>query len=137
MKALPLGSGQGDASEGMSGSSEPSFNMSCAPAVQKNQMAGVALHTSDNYDRAGMWLSLSEDGKSFEVFDVVAGGPAAKAGIKAGDHILAVDGESVESLDPPSLRMEIANRVSRKQLRLKMNAEGNLRNVTVMLRDLL
>jgi C-terminal processing protease CtpA/Prc len=45
---------------------------------------------------------------SFEVFDVVAGGPAAKAGIKAGDHILAVDGESLESLDLPSLRMEIA-----------------------------
>ena len=68
----------------------------------------------------------------------VGGGPAAKAGIKAGDHILAVDGESVESLqDLPSLRMEIANRVSIKQLRLKMNSEGNLRNVTVMLRDLL
>jgi hypothetical protein len=93
--------------------------------------------TSDNYDRAGMWLSLSEDGKSFEVFDVVASGPAAKAGIKAGDQILAVDGESVESLDLPALRMEIANRVSRKQLRLKMNSEGNLRNVRVMLRDLL
>jgi C-terminal processing protease CtpA/Prc len=73
----------------------------------------------------------------FEVFDVVAGGPAAKAGIKAGDHILAVDGESVESLDLPSLRMEIANKVSRKQLRLKMNSEGTLRNVTVMPRDLL
>jgi C-terminal processing protease CtpA/Prc len=74
---------------------------------------------------------------SFEVFDVVGGGPAAKAGIKAGDHILAVDGESVENLDLPSLRMEIASRVSRKQLRLKMNSEGTLRNVTVMLRDLL
>ena len=68
---------------------------------------------------------------------MVGGGPAAKAGIKAGDHILAVDGESVENLDLPSLRMEIASRVSRKQLRLKMNSEGTLRNVTVMLRDLL
>jgi C-terminal processing protease CtpA/Prc len=74
---------------------------------------------------------------SFEVFDLVAGGPAAKVGIKAGDHILAVDVESVDSLDLPSLRMEIANKVSRKQLRLKMNSEGTLRNVTVMLRDLL
>ena len=68
---------------------------------------------------------------------MVAGGPAAKAGIKAGDHILAVDGESVESLDLPSLRMEIANKVSRKQLRLKKNSEGTPRNVTVMPRDLL
>ena len=63
---------------------------------------------------------------------MVAGGPAAKAGIKAGDHIRAVDGESVESLGLPSLRMEIANRVSRKQLRSKMNSEGTIRNVTVM-----
>ena len=75
--------------------------------------------------------------KTGNPFDVVAGGPAANAGIKAGDHILAVDGESVESLDLPSLRMEIANRVSTKHLRLKMNSEGNLRNVKVMLRDLL
>jgi hypothetical protein len=92
---------------------------------------------SDKYDRAGMWLSLSEDGRSFEVLDVVVGGPAAKAGIKAGDHILAVDGQSAESLDLPALRMEIVNGVSIKQLRLKMNSEGNLRNVTVMLWDLL
>jgi len=56
---------------------------------------------------------------------VVAGGPAAKAGIKAGDHILAVDGESVESLDLPSLRMEIANKVSRKQLPLKNELGGH------------
>jgi hypothetical protein len=44
----------------------------------------------DVFDRAGIWVNLADTG--FEVVDVVAGGPAAEAGLKVGDRILAVDG---------------------------------------------
>jgi S1-C subfamily serine protease len=46
------------------------------------------------------WLgvdSLEEDGR-VKVMDVSADGPAAKAGLKAGDIILSVDGEPVDTL---------------------------------------
>ncbi len=46
---------------------------------------------TDVYDRAGMWLERGASG--IEVVDVVAGSPAAAAGVKAGDAIVAVDGK--------------------------------------------
>jgi hypothetical protein len=46
----------------------------------------------DTFDRAGLWIERG--GKGFEVIDVVAGSPAADAGIKVGDVIVAVDGKA-------------------------------------------
>ncbi|MBU9175677.1 aspartyl protease family protein [Burkholderia gladioli] len=43
----------------------------------------------DRYDRSGMWLALSRQG-GLQVVDVTANGPAAKAGIQAGDVIVKV-----------------------------------------------
>jgi membrane-associated protease RseP (regulator of RpoE activity) len=61
---------------------------------EKNNTFG----SRDTYDRAGLWLSGSTDGRSFEVFDVIERGPAAEAGLKVGDRVVALDGRSVESL---------------------------------------
>ena len=44
----------------------------------------------DVADRGGLWLERGNDG--FSVVDVVAGGPAAAAGLKAGDVIVEVNG---------------------------------------------
>lgn len=43
----------------------------------------------DRYDRSGMWLALSRQ-RGLQVMDVTANGPAAKAGIRAGDVIVKV-----------------------------------------------
>jgi len=98
---------------------------------EKNQAYG----SRDTYDRAGLWLSGSIDGRSFEVFDVVASGPAAEAGLKVGDRILRVDGRSVESLLLIATRNELKD--SRcKSVRLTVQDSAGTREVVVKLRDL-
>ena len=45
----------------------------------------------DVFDRSGMWVERSASG--FEVVDVIKDGPAAKAGLRAGNVIVAIDGK--------------------------------------------
>ena len=44
----------------------------------------------DVFDRAGLWANMGAHG--FTVIDVYSGGPADRAGLKAGDDIVSVDG---------------------------------------------
>ena len=46
----------------------------------------------------GMGIEIRKDGPAIDVVAVVAGGPAALAGLAAGDRITAVDGQSVAGL---------------------------------------
>jgi len=98
---------------------------------EKNSSYGLR----DTYDRAGLWLSRSEDGRSFEVFDVVAGGPAAKAGLKVGDRVVAFDGKSVESLQLIAAREELKD-ASRKNVRLTLQDGSRTRDVVINLSNL-
>jgi hypothetical protein len=59
---------------------------------EKNQNFGLR----DSYDRAGTWLS--QQGDSFAVFDVIPGGPADLAGLKAEDTVIAIDGTETSKL---------------------------------------
>jgi PDZ domain/Aspartyl protease len=54
----------------------------------KNQSFGSA----DIHDRSGLWLERGP--KGYEVIGVVGGGPAAAAGIKVDDVIVAIDGKN-------------------------------------------
>lgn len=99
--------------------------------LEKNSTYG----RRDTYDRAGLWLSGSADGRAFEVFDVVARGPAAEAGLKAGDRILRVDGRSVESLPLIEARSELKD-ARRRSVRLTVEDGARTREVVVQLRDL-
>jgi membrane-associated protease RseP (regulator of RpoE activity) len=56
----------------------------------------------DAYDRAGLWLNRARTG--FRVEGVVAGSPAAAAGLLPGDHVVAVDGRPWASLELHALR---------------------------------
>jgi C-terminal processing protease CtpA/Prc len=49
----------------------------------------------DIADRGGLWIERSDDG--FKVIDVVSDGPAAAAGLKAGDVIVEVNGYPVRA----------------------------------------
>jgi hypothetical protein len=89
----------------------------------------------DTYDRAGLWLSGSADGRSFEVFDVTARGPAAEAGLKPGDRVLRIDGRSVDGLRLIAARDELRD-ARRKTVRLTVQDGGGMREVVIKLRDL-
>jgi carboxyl-terminal processing protease len=89
----------------------------------------------DTYDRAGLWLSRSADGRAFEVYDVVARGPAAEAGLKAGDRVLRIDGRGVERLPLVEARSELKD-ARRKSVRLTVEDGARTREVVVRLRDL-
>jgi hypothetical protein len=96
---------------------------------------GSAYGRRGTYDRAGLWLSRSADGRAFEVYDVVARGPAAEAGLKVGDRVVAVDGKSVEALKLISTREGLKD-ARRKSVRLTVQAGTATREVVVRLRDL-
>ncbi len=89
----------------------------------------------DSYDRAGIWLS--QKGDAFEVFDVIQGGPADQAGLRVGDLVLAVDGESTAQLALTGLRdhWETADPGTIVKLEVQ-DAAGAKREVKVTLRDL-
>jgi hypothetical protein len=89
----------------------------------------------DTYDRAGLWLSGATDGRSFEIFDVVASGPAAEAGLKVGDRVVRIDGRSVESLRLIATRNELKES-RRKTVRLTVSDGATVREVVIKLRDL-
>lgn len=84
----------------------------------------------DIADRGGMWLERGDDG--FKVIDVVAGGPAAVAGLKAGDVIVEVNGYPSAQLLLPAVR-EVLRAPPGARVKLK-TAVGS--EVTVVLRDL-
>jgi hypothetical protein len=89
----------------------------------------------DPYDRAGLWLSGSADGRAFEVYDVVARGPADEAGLKVGDRVVAVDGKGVEGLKLIRTREGLKD-ARRKSVRLTVQTGATTREVVLRLRDL-
>jgi len=84
--------------------------------LEKNARYGHA----DRWDGTGMWLG--QRGDAFAVLDVMAGGPAAEAGLHAGDEIVAIDGRPTESLSLPDER-------------LRLYYDGRPRRIELTLRD--
>lgn len=89
---------------------------------------------ADAFDRAGMWMNEAEGG--FDVMDVFAGSPAAEAGIKTGDTIVAVDGRPVASVPLPALRQRFRTDAPGTKVTLKVRAGDAEREVVLTLRDL-
>jgi predicted aspartyl protease len=94
----------------------------------------ASFATPDSYDRSGMWLN--REGAGFAVKDVVAGGPAAAAGLKVGDAVLAIDGRSAGELRLPEVRERLRESPPGTEVRLTVESGGKSREVTLVLRDL-
>lgn len=62
------------------------------------------LYTANEYAGIGVTIQTDEDSGGFLINAVTAGSPAESAGVKAGDIILAVDGESVVGLTIAEVR---------------------------------
>jgi len=88
----------------------------------------------DTFDRVGWWLNLA-DGE-FELLDVVPGGPAAEAGLKVGDKVIAVDGKPAAQVSLPALRARLRSDAPGTKLKLRIDTGGAIREVTIILRDL-
>jgi Aspartyl protease/PDZ domain len=92
---------------------------------------GAKLAETDSFERAGLWLERGPTG--FVVVDVVVDGPAAAAGVKAGDVVTAVNGKAAGTLSLAAARASLrAPAGSRLLLQL-----GDAGERTVILRDLI
>jgi hypothetical protein len=77
------------------------------------------------------------EGTNWIAQDLIAGSPAAEAGVRRGDHLLEINGVSVQSLKPEEIKRAFrAEPGTRVRLRLQASGETP-REVTLILRDLL
>jgi len=88
----------------------------------------------DVFDRSGMWLN--QTGETLEVMDVIAGGPAATAGLKTGDRILTIDGRPVTQLSLPAIRGRFKSEPPGNRLHLTVQSGERKREVDLVLKDL-
>jgi len=91
----------------------------------------AAMAEADAFERAGLWLERGP--KGLIVVDVVAGGPAAAAGLKAGDTITAVNGKGAGTLSLATARAALRGAAGTK-VRLQAGPAGER---TLILRDLI
>jgi hypothetical protein len=84
------------------------------------------------FDRSGMFLAV--EGGAFVVKDVTANAAAAKAGLKAGDRIVSMNGKTPKELPLPRLREWFRSAAAGTQVPVEL-AEG--RTLTLTLADLL
>jgi hypothetical protein len=95
-----------------------------------------AFGDRDSYDRAGMWLSVAADARNWEVTDVLASGPAYRAGLRIGDQVQKIDGKSVAVLSLPAIRRRLRTASPGKKISVEVIAEGRVRTVVVQLEEL-
>ena len=88
----------------------------------------------DSYDRAGLWMG--QNGEHFVAIDVIAGGPAAAAGVQQGDTILAIDGTDTAKLVLPDVREKIRREAVGTEMTLLLDSAGTRHSVVFKLRNL-
>lgn len=97
--------------------------------LEPNEEAG----TPDIYDRSGLWLT-ADGGEGFAVADVVPASPASKAGIRAGERVLAIDGTQAVALGLAALR-ERLKAAPGTVLTLTVAGKAGTRQVALTLAD--
>ena len=85
----------------------------------------------DTFDRSGLWLERAESG--YEIVDVVQDGPAAAAGLRVGDMVVAVNGKPWSAVPLDAFRLALRGAPGSK-IRLKIDGG---RECVVTLRDLI
>lgn len=85
------------------------------------------------FDRSGLFLAVH--GPAVVALDVRPGTPAAAAGIRPGETIVAVDGEAARAVGLPTLRARLAD-PARVETRLRVRSAAGLeRDVVLALRE--
>lgn len=101
--------------------------------VYLKPLDAAPLTSVGRFDRSGMWIDQAPDGMA--VMDVTAGGPAARAGIKVGDVITAVDGKPAAAIHVYDLRQTLRGDAPGTVMRFAVRRGARTRTVAVTLRD--
>jgi len=88
----------------------------------------------DVFDRSGLWINRSSEG--FAVEDVYANGPAAAAGLRVGDKIVAVDDKTWSQISLSALRQRFKTDPPGTKVRLTVQSKEQKRTVVLVLREL-
>jgi len=88
---------------------------------------------ADAYDRSGLWINAAEGG--YRVDAVVAGSPAAQAGLSIGDLIVAVDGKPASTLPLADLRDLLRDSLPGTVMRMTVKSAMRTCDVSLRLRD--
>ena len=94
--------------------------------------AEAAADRTRRAGRAGIGVQLVHRGGDFVVQDVAADGPAALAGIRAGDRVLGVDGQATLRADLESVNALLAGPAGTPVVVLLRGRDGKTRNVAMM-----
>lgn len=106
------------------------------PGKRLHLVKGAKFGEPFSGSRAG--LGMDYDKGRFSVVNVIPGSPAAEAGVKVGDVLLAVDGVGVDKVDPAALRGKLRGPAGTKvELLLRDGDAGEPRKVTLTMRELL
>ncbi len=89
----------------------------------------------DAYDRSGLWINQGAGG--FRIDAVVPASPAARAGLREGDVIMAVDGRGAATLMLNDVRDHLREGLPGTVVRLTVRSSGAAREVAITLRDLI
>lgn len=92
-----------------------------------------AFGRRDVYDKSGLWLHAGDG--AWDVMEVAPGGPAAQAGLAAGDRILAVDGKTPATLSLPELRLRLREPADGTEVVLRVRRGKEERTVKLVLRE--
>ncbi len=87
----------------------------------------------DTFDRSGMWINEAPGG--FEVMDVTADGPAARAGLKTGDILTTVDGKRASATPVYAMRQMLRDQNAGTVVTFNVTTVSGSRRAVVTLRD--
>jgi len=85
------------------------------------------------YDRSGMWINSTSN--DFEIVSITPGGPAEKAKLKVGEHIVAVNGNPVKPEQLSNFRMKLRDDPAGTIVHLTIKSPAGEREVALTLRD--
>jgi hypothetical protein len=89
----------------------------------------------DAFDRSGMWINGDRNG--FKIAYVSAGAPAAQAGLKAGDMVVAVDGTPTSELHLYDVRERLRDDAPGTVVKLAIRRGGQSKQFAIVLRNLI
>jgi hypothetical protein len=99
--------------------------------LHRNRLFGKPF----SYDRSGMWVNQAR--RSFVVEYVMAGSPAQRAGVHAGDLIASVDGKHTASMNLADFRRMLRILPSGTRLNLEVIRASTTLPISLVLRELI